>query len=70
MTLSGKIEALRRKRAGDSEAHQNSTFLCVSVPSLQPVSSLCFQHRFLRAVCSPGAKLSRSLAVYSPLDAI
>ncbi len=47
-----------------------STLLCASASLLHPVSNLCSQYRFRRAVCSPGAKLSRSLAVYSPLDSL
>ena len=69
MTRNGPTELAHNPARIDGDS-RFVDILCVSASSLQPVSSRRFQHRFLRAVCSPGAKTSRSLAVYSPLDAL
>jgi hypothetical protein len=69
MTLSGPTETRAQPRTFLQRFGEHR-LLCVSASSLQPVSSRRSQYRFLRTVCSLGAKLSRSLAVQSPLDAI
>ena len=70
MTISGPTELAQNPAPFLISLCASIDLLCVSASSLHLVSSLYFKYRFLRTVCSLGAKLSRSLAVQSPLDAI